>query len=545
MEAEVLEPVQPIPEKTRLISLNLVYDYPVFWSKYKVLRDFAQNFYDSVGMEEWNEKFHWSFENKTIAMEVDDVSFSYEWLVPIGASTKRDDGKRHAGYFGEGFKLASLNALRDYGWDVSAASSDWELKVTSSQIIVDGKPLKSLAYELGTREYSSKTSLIIRRADVSEDLVQAVMLSFYYPENILLGEKLWENISGAIYTRSSAPLPKNSFKTPEFGAAGIIFASYQNLGSIDVPFVFANHTFRKDDRDRNGLYDFDIIELIRDLIPRVDPETSLLLLEHMEDRWHDYPNGRYDLHSFNAVITMLAGKVASSKTVAEKFMKAHPNLLAAKEVRKKDIVSKNRRNQALSWKANCGVKYKLVQINFQEIGYPTLEEECEKNGGYSLVKCPDPLQAKYMQVMEDYVNTIYGASYFGFESLPECRIILNEEASWAGMATCFPLSSKSCNKLGRKLKFTMNTVAVKGKYLKKDCFATSVSIYIHELCHVFGKDKSANFSAALSEAMQLQLSNIAALLKARIAWSEVEGDAVIEEGQIPEVFGDDKESGER
>jgi hypothetical protein len=31
------------------VNLNLVWDYPVFWSQYKVLRDLVQNFYDAVG----------------------------------------------------------------------------------------------------------------------------------------------------------------------------------------------------------------------------------------------------------------------------------------------------------------------------------------------------------------------------------------------------------------------------------------------------------------------------------------------------------------
>jgi hypothetical protein len=44
-------------DKTQKILLNLVYDYPVRWSQYKVLRDFVQNFYDSIGYREWNSRF--------------------------------------------------------------------------------------------------------------------------------------------------------------------------------------------------------------------------------------------------------------------------------------------------------------------------------------------------------------------------------------------------------------------------------------------------------------------------------------------------------
>ena len=100
--------------KTRKIPLNLVYDYPVRWSRYKVLRDFVQNFYDSIGYRAWNSRFKYRYKSGKLSMKAQDVSFSYEWLVPIGSSTKRDGSNAYASYFGERFKIASLNALREY-----------------------------------------------------------------------------------------------------------------------------------------------------------------------------------------------------------------------------------------------------------------------------------------------------------------------------------------------------------------------------------------------------------------------------------------------
>lgn len=37
----------------KTLSLNIVMTYPVYWSRYQVLRDFIQNFYDTVGCDEW------------------------------------------------------------------------------------------------------------------------------------------------------------------------------------------------------------------------------------------------------------------------------------------------------------------------------------------------------------------------------------------------------------------------------------------------------------------------------------------------------------
>jgi hypothetical protein len=106
---------------------------------------------------------------------------------------------------------------------------------------------------------------------------------------VLLGERIWESSNGAIYKRSNAPLPRYAIVTEEFGSAGIVFAAYQNLGSINLPLVFANHTYRKDDRDRGGLYDFDVISLIEKLIYHVNAEASAILLEYFRAYWYSYP----------------------------------------------------------------------------------------------------------------------------------------------------------------------------------------------------------------------------------------------------------------
>lgn len=115
---------------TTIIPLNLIYDYPVNWSRFKTLRDFVQNFFDAVGWQNWSTRFSFEIANNTLTLRATDIGFSYDWLLHIGASTKREGN--HAGYFGEGFKIASLCAIRDHGWNVALSSRNWSLKVCSS-----------------------------------------------------------------------------------------------------------------------------------------------------------------------------------------------------------------------------------------------------------------------------------------------------------------------------------------------------------------------------------------------------------------------------
>lgn len=113
--------------------------YPVRWGRYEVLRDFIQNFYDSVGFRKWNEALQYEYGDGTLSMWVDGVRFSYEWLLHVGASTKTGFAGSHAGYYGEGFKIVSLCATRDYHWSVKMASGNWELTVTALDEVIDGQ----------------------------------------------------------------------------------------------------------------------------------------------------------------------------------------------------------------------------------------------------------------------------------------------------------------------------------------------------------------------------------------------------------------------
>ena len=503
-------------EHGQIIPLNLVLDYPVFWYEYKFLRDFVQNFYDAIGYLEWHRRFKWSYVGCCLSMEAADVSFSYEWLIPIGASTKRGDNAKFAGYFGEGFKIAALNGLRDYRWDISGGSSDWAMRVTTADMPIDGIKLKTLAYRLEKREPSPNTTLTINNMNVSAELVDAVLLSFFYPENVLFGEKIWEGRQGAIFKRSDAPLPRHYIYTSEFGKTGIIFASYQAAGSINVPLVICNHMFEKKDRDRKALYHFDIICLLKDLVFAIDAEASFIVLEYFKRYWYAYDKKRIDLESFYGIISTLVRNVSKSQELTHEFKEKYPNLLVAERVKRNDITGINRRSQALSWKYQSETKYKLVQQNFALLGYPLLEDECEKSGGYTVVNTANEQEKKYIHVLEQCAYAVY-EDFFGFEKLPECRIIRNSNATWMGLANCFRRKEKR-NSYGHLLRYTMTYVAIKQGMLQKGLFALALATYMHELCHVFGGDASSNYSRALSDILTVQLLKIDEIAKFSALW---------------------------
>jgi hypothetical protein len=216
---------------SEVIRLNLVFDYPVRWSRFKVLRDLLQNFYDAVGHRQWRERFVWAWADDRLTFKVAGVGFSYDWLLHIGASTKREHPGEYAGYFGEGFKIAALCALRDHDWRIELASRDWRLQVTTAGIVVDGRALTSLAYRIWRGEPVRDETILwidaFREGD--REILECVLPSFYYEENPLFGEKLWSSSKAAVFLRSGQPKPAGYPATGECRGPGIVFAGYQAL----------------------------------------------------------------------------------------------------------------------------------------------------------------------------------------------------------------------------------------------------------------------------------------------------------------------------
>lgn len=187
--------------RKKTIPLNIVMTYPVYWSRYKVFRDYIQNFYDAVGFREWQERFCYKYENSRLFMWVNGVTFSYEWLLHIGASTKTEDlSKQNAGYFGEGFKIASLCALRDFKWHIQMSSDGWTLSVTSTSQQIDQREVSMLAYDVEEKRHEEMSCLELFPITETEfELFEKVIISFYFIGNPLLGDKIWEGKEGAVY----------------------------------------------------------------------------------------------------------------------------------------------------------------------------------------------------------------------------------------------------------------------------------------------------------------------------------------------------------
>jgi len=372
-----------IKSDSELIPLNLIFTYPVQWSRYKVMRDFIQNFFDAVGPEKWKDRFSYRRQGNSLLLIGHEVSFSYDWLIHIGASTKRNsDEEYYAGYFGEGFKIASLCALRDYKWHIEMKSKDWELEVVTTNINVDQKSLKSLAYRIWRNNTDERDSVLtISPIDDEEmEIFECAMLSFFYKGNPLLGKEIWSAGPIAIYYSSDTQKPYAYPSTCQYSGSGIIFAGFQALGSFPYDLVFCIHNHRTRDRERNNFFRMDVIGIVKSISANIPPEAAYQVLVVLKDKWYDYPQKRYDYETWYSIVKNLARIIGNFPEHQEKWKKQYPNLLVARKIDKKDIPGRNKRSQAKIWLENQLIKYHLVQDGFLKLDYPELEDLCEVNG---------------------------------------------------------------------------------------------------------------------------------------------------------------------
>lgn len=503
-------------------SINLTYDYPVKWSKFQTLRDLIQNFYDALGYENFHSRFQYEYAGETITLKAKGCSFNYEWLLHIGASTKRGQDKNYAGYFGEGFKIAALCATRDYSWFIRSGSKDWVLEIVIQSEVIDGQKVELMAYDITTDVESSDTWLSIGGVlEEDQALFESTLMSFYYPENNLIGDLIWADSNASIYIRSDSAKPNGFPLTHKSIGEGLVFLNYQVRGTIEFPIVICKHNFVESDRERKNLYLFDVIDIVSSIIYGVPPDVAYELLVIFRSKWYKYPKSKEDIFSWNPVVKKLIRILSKSKEQTELFRKEYPNLLVAHQVRGNDYFQLNRRRHALAWKRVYAKNQVLVQDGFELLDYFTIEEWCRLNGGMEESAEPSEIQKKYICLLNTTTQMLL-ADFFVSNQFPPCFIMKDNQSSFSGKAHLQKSRMLVENSEGITIKFSIRHIFLDQFLLQKGKFNDALSTYIHELCHMFGGDSSANFSKALTCAMGIIFGQALLIDLAAKEWEMIE-----------------------
>ena len=506
--------------KTKIINLNLMLSYPVEWSKWQVLRDIIQNFYDDAGYKRFGKLFRYHHQEKagtagTLTLSMKSAGFSYEWLIHIGATTKQEAKNKFAGFYGEGFKIAAMCALRDYAWSIDVRSRNWRLFVTTINTFIDGKTLRQLAYKIeDDLEHSDQTTILIENFD-KDDLprVEAAMQNFYYPENPLLGELIWSGDNGCIYERSSVQKPKDLPNSYGTGGDGIAFFAYQVRGSFVAPVVICNHHFRTRDRDRKAVCNGTVQDALIDLSYTMSPKAAMFLLSSLKKYWYSYPKTQEDVESWYATIRKMIIRMSSDADVVRQFRAQNPHLVFCEQPTTSMMAS--RRSHALAWQKVALPQFTLVQENFSLLGYKNIIDVCENAGGFSVTREPIGNEIKALEILQNAAKDVLNDFVYEF---PPCLVIHNELSIHAGTAHITANKEKMVNRRGYRIRYLIDLIEIKKRLLSSDSFMEAFSVYCHELCHCFGGDTSKTFSQALTDVIALTIQKQNALEKYQEQW---------------------------
>lgn len=242
------------PKEMEIIDTKITDHWGVNWTPMEIARDFLQNFYDDNKIDD----IKIVIEGTSVLVSAPKV-FDYKELLYMGS----DKDKEKIGQYGEGFKAATLNALRNHNCNVIIIIGDIKLDFffTSEQI---GKTEKKIVKcKKTTSSKTLGTKLILENCP--EELINEFKFGlkhFYYDNNPLLGEILASTYEQDISVYKSTD------------QNGYVF--YKNLlrARIDVPLVLVSNRAYSSvdkviqyDRDRKA-FDNHVLESIYEFIFR-------------------------------------------------------------------------------------------------------------------------------------------------------------------------------------------------------------------------------------------------------------------------------------
>lgn len=232
-----------------IIDTRITDHWGVDWTPMEIVRDFLQNFYDANPINDIVIKIR----QRTVTVSAP-AEFDYKSLIYLGS----DKGPNDIGQYGEGFKAATVNAMRNHGCIVKAQiNSDLlEFFFESEKI---GETQKKIVMCK-----KSKARKIIGTRLVLENCSQAIVDEFkfglnyfYYESNSLFAEVLTRHYSNDIIVYKS--VTEN---------IGYVFYKKLLRAKLDVPLVIVcNRKYKsiddkiKHDRDRKA-FNEDVLELL-------------------------------------------------------------------------------------------------------------------------------------------------------------------------------------------------------------------------------------------------------------------------------------------
>lgn len=457
------------------ISMN--YADSIKWNTDKIARDLMQNFFDGHGQTLDGVRISFEYqENGKYKVRIEgDAQYSQEKAILLGESTKRNNS-RAAGNFGEGLKVVVLKLLKEYGaCDVQIASDNWLVDFKSQESAICKKDI--LSYSLLKQEPIDGNYIEFETG--SEELLGAIRNSinnFYHSnnpdfqnldfENDYFGIKfLDDDEKGSIYIAGQKFEYFNEFTYDQGWSAldgmNIIFKQKpRNSNDFDIS------------RDRIMLKKSDLASLLEAVVASENTtsddicELLYLFRNYWKNNARSYKSCNLSAnYLFDAIL-----KGICKKGLKFKFPKGclAANVISSAE----DDIYKNSKEICKSIFANIGMK--------------TLHAQYLEDKPNALIE-PNEFQIKKIALIKEVLKTLKphivssDIRYLRAQFNPNIYIF-KENGILSGEH--------------RKDGFWIGESELSGD------FDRIISTALHEICHEFGGDGSADFTYALTDMLE-------------------------------------------
>lgn len=484
---------------TTLIRLGIDLNYPVNWSMTLVLRDFMQNFFDSVGSSEFYDKVSLRYilrDTYTLIIETYDVPFSYEWLIHIGGTTKTGNSGRYIGKYGEGFKICILRLVQLGIMDCRMESRDWVITPCTYSEEIDNNRIEMLGYRLASRIDDGYTRLTINGIPTeNKRILEELKLHFFYPKNPLFSEKILKEKGICVYKRSKMQCPSENVDS-DF--KGILYLNHLARARLDAPVAIniCLTSYEIDDRNRHVINPYHAKTIITKALPQLSSSSSLALLEELSDFWADLPKKERDVETWYYIICILVRNIAADQTTAEKFKKNHKGLRYIDRINMRDSTlsshaSRKLINETRRWAGSMGIKKgDLVNPIFRFLGARSLVDE------YLSIRIKDFRSAEETEeakiaLLFSALETVFPIPFL-YDVRPQILMSVSHDILYD------PLLYSERDRSKRIRKYRISKLVLSPRLLKSSDFSSAFVDFCEIMLSVLGSDRSEMRGIALT-----------------------------------------------
>ncbi len=445
-------------DKIEIIDTRITDTWGVEWNPMEIVRDFLQNFYDANPIED----IKIIIKDRRVIISAP-AEFDYKSLIYLGSDKSTSD----IGQYGEGFKAATLNAMRNYGCEVQVKIKDMSLEFFFEKEKIGETEKKIIKCKKSNTSKIIGSKLILKNC--SKEIIDEFKFGlnyFYYDENPLFGKFLTQHYNSDIIIYES-----------NLKNVGYVFYKKLLRAKLDVPFVIVcNRAYKsiddkiRHDRDRKAFDDKVLDSLLKYVFKQVSIDTLVEFLKPWWQKGHKMLRIIASGHKWRRLSIKFPDNYYARQSKAH-----HMNFSALKEIENLEREFNEKKYfQCPGYMHNLGMKNALSVIQERN-------EKIKKKHEIMYTRTPTELEHQALNFLGEFVYNIdpllSNKFKFANYTIGDSEEIIGEL------------------RIGRKYDSA-------DFYLSQNFFllpfSSALSILLHEWGHIYGYDGSRQFSDALT-----------------------------------------------